>query len=368
MYLADIDIRQRLGDIDFEGRLADFPFDPEKQIGAASVDIRVDTKFWVTKTPSRTWWRSSRSPKKYRERDIVDLRHHDIHEAQPFLHWQQRDLAVGETIVLQPGESVMGRTYETFSMPEGLAGKFAARVSYSRLGLLIHCGNDFINPGWRGQHPLQLVNLSGLPIRIAPLFPVAQLSFVQLSQPSRKIYGPGDRYWHDDGGPSKWWRDELVRELVARHGQDNLPRAVSDQLNEAIRAESFTDDQLSRLIDFRDSLNPSRFTTAEDLLDAFARVEKRTARRRAFIRGLVLAAAALLWGTVAASAFVLPYGWLHLVVLALALAVTPVAIALWPGSDWRPFLPPDAAEVRRALRGRPGGADGESGRPGLSPS
>lgn len=349
-YLADKDIRERLDDISFECRLADYPFQPDRQIGPASVDIRIDTKFWKVKRAPRKWW-LPRPLKRFGANDIIDLRHHDIHEAQPALHWQQLDLAVGETLILQPGESIMARTYEVFSMPAGLAGKFAARVSYSRLGLLIHCGNDFINPGWRGQHPLQLVNLSGLPIRIAPLFPVAQLTFVQLTQDSDQVYGPGERYWHDDGGPSKWWRDEIVRELVDRHGQDNLPRAVSDQLNQAIRDELFTDEQLLRLVSFRDSLAPSRFTTGADLLTAFARREQSLHRRRRFLRTTIVAVSGLLWTTAAASLFAQPYGWLHVVSFALALLSSPFMIAaVWRGPLDRPFLTSDSERYQREIR------------------
>lgn len=351
-YLADKDIRARLVDINFECRLGDYPFQPDRQIGPASVDIRIDTKFWKVKRAPGKWWRLGPF-NRFGADNIIDLRHHDIHEAQPALHWQQVDLAVGETLILQPGESVMARTYEIFSMPVGLAGKFAARVSYSRLGLLIHCGNDFINPGWRGQHPLQLVNLSGLPIRIAPLFPVAQLTFVQLTQDSDQRYGPGERYWHDDGGPSKWWRDELVRELVDRHGQDNLPRAVSNQLNQAIRDELFTDDQLLRLVSFRDSLAPSRFTTGVDLLTEFARREGRSHKLRRFSRTTMAAVSGLLWTTAIASLFAQPYGWLHVVFFVLSVLSSPFAItAAWRGPLDRPFLTSDSERYQRELRTR----------------
>ncbi|WP_412769037.1 MULTISPECIES: dCTP deaminase [Micromonospora] len=312
MYLADVDIRAHLDDINFECRLPEHPFSPDVQIGPASVDIRIDTVFWEAKRKNPRRWRSSRSGRRWRAEDVVDLRRHDVYEAQPTLHWRQRRLAPGETLVVNPGESIMARTYEEFSMPKGMAGKLAARVSYSRLGLLVHCGNDFMNPGWRGHHPLQLVNLSGLPIRIAPLFPVAQLSFVRLTQLSEQVYGEGERYMHDDGGPSKWWRDSLVRDVVSAYGQDNLPRSVSDRINGVIANGAFSDEQLVRMLAFRESVTVSRFTSGSDFISEFAERELARKRRRQKWRVIKLGAPPLLFGATLGSLFERPYDWLHL--------------------------------------------------------
>ncbi|MFC3495940.1 dCTP deaminase [Glycomyces rhizosphaerae] len=342
MYLADVDIRAHLNEINFSCRLPQHPFNPDLQIGPASVDIRIDTVFWVPKRkPPRRWSRTS-SEKRWRSADIVDLRRQDVYETQPTLHWRQRRLAPGDTIVINPGESIMARTYEEFSMPEGMAGKLSARVSYSRLGLLVHCGNDFMNPGWRGHHPLQLVNLSGLPIRIAPLFPVAQLCFVTLTQPSSRIYGEGERYMHDDGGPSKWWRDALVQEVVDAYGQDNLPRSVSDYINQAIADGLFSDEQLIRLLEFRESVAVSRFTSGSDFLGEFAEKERNARKRRQVWRGIKLGSLPILLGASLGLLSVQPYGWLHFgFILATVLSLLFASHEIFAQQSEDFFLPQD---------------------------
>lgn len=270
MYLCDRDICEIIDDINFNCRFEEHPFDSDLQIGPASVDLRIDTVFWRIK-PAKKWW----SRWIVASRDVIDLRSHDIYEALPRLHWVKVELNPGETFVLKPGESIMARTYEEFTMPSGHAGKMAARVSYARLGLQVHCGADFINPGWRGRHPLQLVNLSGLPIRIAPLFPVAQLSFVRLSSRSQREYSEADRYMYDDGGPSKWWQDAIVKKLVSRYGQDSMPHPVSLKVNSVIADGEFSDEQLERLLKFREKRRASSFESGDDFIRAFAESEKK---------------------------------------------------------------------------------------------
>ena len=323
MYLSDVDIRTRLTEINFECRYTEHPFNAQEQIGPASVDLRVDNVFWMPKRSQVGLPRSAR--RRLRASDVVDLRGHDVYEAQPKLHWERKVLNPGETILLKPGEGIMARTYEQFTVPPGLAGKLSARVSYARLGLLIHCGSDFLNPGFRGRQPLQLVNLSGLPIRLAPFFPVAQLSFVQLTSPSEQLYGEGDRYWHDDGGPSKWWQDGVVKRIIGAYGQDNLPRPVSDGVNAVIREGAFTDDQLVRLLDYRGSTQVAGLTSGDDFIDGFAQAESSRARRFSAWTSIGIAATPVLASAFVGSLFT-PWSTLHWALFGLLVGAVAVGI------------------------------------------
>lgn len=348
MYLSDNDIRMYLDLFRFECRLEKHPFLPESQIGPASVDLRIDTVFWQVNKKTRRWGGLTLGLQGRRP-ETIDLRQQDIYEAQPALHWRRKDLAPGDTFVLRPGESIMGRTYEMFSIPPGMAGKLSSRVSYSRMGLLIHCGNDFMNPGWRGHQPLQLVNLSGLPIRIGPLFPVAQVSFVPLTSLSAKIYQNTDSYMNDDGGPSKWWRDTAVKRLIEDHGQDNLPRPVSDVINRYIRFGLFSDFQLQRLITFRDSARVDSYTDGHVFLEKFAFLEQQERTRRRFQKYAVTVIFPLLAVPIGNTIWESPY---NIKSLALGFALI-LLIALWvqqvttdiDDSDY--FLPTDWNKRRR---------------------
>jgi deoxycytidine triphosphate deaminase len=87
----------------------------------------------------------------------------------PRRHWRKILLGAGESIKLRPGEMILGRTFEAFSIPRSCAGKLEGRSSFARMGLAIHCSADFINPAWRGRMPLQLTNLGASSIRSCTL-------------------------------------------------------------------------------------------------------------------------------------------------------------------------------------------------------
>ena len=67
-----------------------------------------------------------------------------------------------------------------------ISGRIEAGVSLARLGLSVHCTGDFLNPGYRGHMPLQLINFSPNPIRIFPYLPICQLMLAPISSRPRK--------------------------------------------------------------------------------------------------------------------------------------------------------------------------------------
>ena len=103
------------------------------------------------------------------------------------------ELHEGDSHTLKPGQIVMGRIYERFRIPPGYAGKIEGRSSFARLGLMVHCTGDFINPGWQGYMPLQLFNAGPYPLRLTPFLDVCQLMLVQLSGESERTYGEPSR-------------------------------------------------------------------------------------------------------------------------------------------------------------------------------
>lgn len=120
---------------------------------------------------------------------------------------------------------LLGRTYDSFTIPPTLAGKLEGRSSFARMGLATHCSADFINPGYRGKMPLQLVNFGRTTIRLVPFVPICQLIFIQVSSHPERLYGERElssKYMDDDGGPSYWWRDKRVKELQAALREHDL--------------------------------------------------------------------------------------------------------------------------------------------------
>jgi dUTPase len=196
----------------------------------------------------------------------------------PRREWRKTELTDGESVTVWPGQVVMTRIYEGFKIPDQYAGKIEGRSSYARIGLAIHCTGDFINPGWSGFMPLQLVNASPFPIRILPYLPICQLMLVQLSSKPERTYGDEDlssKYVNDDGGPSYWWRDRSVERLHSNLGNANVPVAIQNEIVDLVRFQDV--EMLGRFERFVARKRVGQVDNAETLLDEFA---SREGRRR----------------------------------------------------------------------------------------
>jgi deoxycytidine triphosphate deaminase len=266
MYLADRDIKAVLPDLGIETDHDDHSFDPDEQVQPCSIDLRVSDHFWK---PSRRryLWRNFFALRRVE----VDLRSSEIHALDPRRDWRPVVLAQGDAITIKPGEILISRIYERFRMPADLAGKIEGRSSYARLGLMVHCTGDFINPGWNGYMPLQLYNGGPYPIRVTPFAPICQLMLVKLSSAPERTYGDEElssKYVNDDGGPSFWWRDREVRRLQALLGERHAPVKFVQDVVEMVR---FDDPEvLSRFQRFVKRQRVGNLDDADDVLTRFA--------------------------------------------------------------------------------------------------
>jgi deoxycytidine triphosphate deaminase len=141
MYLVDSQLEALLPELDFDTPDPAHPFLPTEQIQPCSIDLRLDSVFW-----------------RHRRGRPIDLRHARVADLHPRRHWRKIVLSSGQSVRLKPGEMILARTFEQFTIPRGYSGKLEGRSSFARLGISIHCSADFINPGYRGHMPLQIVN------------------------------------------------------------------------------------------------------------------------------------------------------------------------------------------------------------------
>jgi dCTP deaminase len=99
--------------------------------------------------------------------------------------------------VLRPGEFVLGSTEETVTLPPHIVGKIEGKSSIGRFALIVHVTAGFIDPGFRGQLTLEMVNLLGVPIILRPGKKVCQVAFAYMDSPVRNPYK--GRYQHSRG-------------------------------------------------------------------------------------------------------------------------------------------------------------------------
>ena len=165
MLLSDRDIRSCVD----SGRVRLEPWDPQ-MIQPSSVDVHLDRFFRLFNTH------------KY---PVIDPA-----ADQPELT-RLVDVSAEGSLILHPGEFVLGSTYEKVTLADDVAARLEGKSSLGRLGLLTHSTAGFIDPGFSGHVTLELSNTATLPIVLYPGMKVGQLCFFQLSSAAEKPYGSG---------------------------------------------------------------------------------------------------------------------------------------------------------------------------------
>ncbi len=265
MYLCDGHIRDLLQELDFRAEEGASPFDPSEQVQPASVDLRLGHVFW---RPLR--------------RFTLDLRRSKLLEIQPRRYYKRIELKEGETILIAPGELLLGRTLEEFTIPNGYAAELIGRSSFARLGLMVTISGGFINPGWRGRMPIQLVNFNPNSIRLVAGIPICQIRVVKLTDRATQTYGLpnlNSKYMNDDGGPSYWWRDKRIKKLHNALSERDVEGKVQARLNQIVG--TIEPEVVERLEQYVGRVRIGELTNADAILESFAAGEdrRRTARR-----------------------------------------------------------------------------------------
>ena len=308
MYLCDKDIKARLADMQIECDAPDEPFDPEIQVQPSSIDLRLSNIFW--------------EPIKVHS---IDLRKRYLMELEPRRYWKKRTLRNNECITLKPGQLLLGRTYEEFSIPKDCAGKIEGRSSFARMGLGIHCTGDYINPGYRGRMPIELFNFGLNAIKIFPYIPICQLMLVQLSGTPDRLYGVVElqsKYMNDDGGPSYWWRDKRIRKLQEAFQLKNVDLTIQEDIMRQIGIQEPEIIERFEKVIFR--LREPQKENADALLEHFAQKENATRERDKCKQGFAKALFPLLASAGVGIFFIKPVTALHYIFWITA------ALSLWP--------------------------------------
>ena len=319
MYLIDKEIRSVLADLAIDAPYPGYEFSAEEQIQPCSIDIRLSNIFWMPVSKRPIW-----NP--FVRRQTIDLRKSKLAEISPRRHWRSITLSSTECLTIKPGEMLLGRTYERFTMPPYLSGQIIGRSSFARMGLSVHCSSGFINPGWQGHMPLQLVNSGPHTIKVFPFLPVCQLVLIKLVETPEKIYGENSlesKYMDDDGGPSYWWRDKRIKLLQESLQQNNVALAIQHHLLETVGV--LEPEILERFEVFVEKRPIGSLESSEILLDQFSRSED---RRRIWAKILKWSQALplALFGSLSARIlFETPHAAYHYVVWAITLLALPLA-------------------------------------------
>jgi deoxycytidine triphosphate deaminase len=333
MYVCDKHLRDLLPQIDVRAEEGTDPFQPDEAIQPASVDLRLSAVFWK---PLR--------------RFTIDLRRSRLLEVQPRRYYRKVVLGAGETILLRPRQMLLGRTAEEFSVPNGYAAELIGRSSFARMGLMVSAAGGYINPGWRGHMPLQLVNFSPNPIRLVAGLPICQVRFGRLTDLAERPYGDASLqsiYLDDDGGPSYWWRDKRIKKLHELLAERSVEARIQRQLDAVIgRREPEVIERLEKHVS---RTRVAEVSNAEAMLEDFAHREE---RRRTLRRWAINLSRASFTVGITASLFVAsklpPLEWWHWTTWGVAAGLVALSVYAFRTEVGDHF---GQAELRESCRG-----------------
>jgi dCTP deaminase len=97
------------------------------------------------------------------------------------------DLRIGGDFVLPPRVCTLVDTLERIELPPDLAATLRCRSTYGRMGVILTAG--FVDPGFKGQLTLCLVNMSHEHLTIRKNDRVAQIVFFQVTDGDRRYTG-----------------------------------------------------------------------------------------------------------------------------------------------------------------------------------
>lgn len=149
---------------DYTQKLLISPILDEKQIGPASVDVRLGSSIVI---PKRTFVGSH---------DVTDPS--NVQQVEKRLYDRIR-LKYQSAFVLHPNQLILAVTLEYICVPTGIFAQVASRSSWARLGLVVATAS-VVQPGFKGCLTLELANLSDSPITLYPGLLVGQLIFYKV--------------------------------------------------------------------------------------------------------------------------------------------------------------------------------------------
>ena len=127
------------------------------QIGPGSIDLTLGNDFRIFKKQSKT----------YHVKD--DSLFQDITRA---VHVKD-----GSSIVVKPGEMILGITKEKITLADNISGRLEGRSRFARFGLAVHVTAGFMHPGISNHQVLEIVNLGHTPLALYPGTKICQFIF-----------------------------------------------------------------------------------------------------------------------------------------------------------------------------------------------
>lgn len=148
-----------------------------KQIGAASIDLRVGNVVLMVRARGS----SHVDPGAFLDTGSTH-RSREVHRQQKH---ERYEIPFGARFLLHPGALALVPTLEWLRLPGDLLGTVTARSTWAREGLSIATAT-LIEPYYEGIATLELANLGQIPIALYPGLRIAQIAFAEVAGDSRR--------------------------------------------------------------------------------------------------------------------------------------------------------------------------------------
>ncbi|MFH1370333.1 MAG: dCTP deaminase [Planctomycetota bacterium] len=173
--LTRVGIEKRLNE-EPEKRLVVTPILSNKQLGDASIDVRLSNQFIV-----------------FRMHTFGSFKPYSTPAAELRIMQERQVVRFGKAFVIHPGILALGCTFEYICLPSDIECQVEGRSSWARLGLQIATATS-VEPGFKGVITLELSNLGTIPIELYPGVRIAQLFFHDASPRVEKAYKGPHKY------------------------------------------------------------------------------------------------------------------------------------------------------------------------------
>ena len=134
------------------------------------------------------------------------------------------ELKADEKLVIKPGEIILTTTMETVQLTEQFAALISGRSSFARLGIMVHCCQEFIKPGHGQTIPLQIINLSPYTVELDMNVPICQIIFFKLvtSASEKYVDRNGAKYSEEVAPESSKIYEEMSQEDITNNKKKRI--------------------------------------------------------------------------------------------------------------------------------------------------
>lgn len=160
--LSDKEIKRRLEQGELEIKNAE---DIDAQLRPTGVDLRVGPDYIESNNEST----------------VVDARNHP-----------------NAVLQLEPGTFYNIHTVERISMPDDLVGLVDGRSTLERSGVGLRTGGN-VDPGFEGVLEFGIYNYTDETVNIEINYPIAQISFIELTEAAEAPYGEEGKFQGQEG-------------------------------------------------------------------------------------------------------------------------------------------------------------------------